>query len=134
MFSTEKQLIASDTQWHRTNPLTNAQHHSQYKPLIQSGDPAATHEPFQPRPYSLQLQLMLNQTASHQSKAVQSISQHTRHICLHHFGGWLKIRYESINFVEVFVWLGFLQWFLGLFFFCFVLRRKQQLLVILRRT
>lgn len=79
LFSREKQLIASDTQWHRTNPLNNAQRHSQYKPLIQSGGPAAAHESFQPWSYSLQMQLMLNQIASHQSKAVQSISQHTKH-------------------------------------------------------
>jgi len=46
--SAEQQLIASDTQWHRTNPLNNAQRHSQYKPLIQSGGPTAAHESFQP--------------------------------------------------------------------------------------
>lgn len=115
MFSREKQLIASDTQWHRTNSLNNAQCHSQYKPLIQSGDPAAAHESFQPWSYRLQLQLMPNQIASHQSKAVQSISQHTNHSASI-TGGRLKICCESIYFVETFIWLVFLV--LGLGFFC----------------
>lgn len=105
LLSRDKQLIASDSRWHRSNPLNNTQCHSRYKPLIQHGDPAGTHQQFQPRSCSFQLQLMLTQIARHQSRAMQSISQHTQRSASVPFGCWLKMLW--VNVLGGFCLVGF---------------------------
>lgn len=115
LLSRDKQLIASDTRWHRSNPLNNTQCHSRYKPLIQRGDPAGAHQQFQPRSCSFQLQLMLTQIARHQSRAMQSISQHTQRSASVPFGCWLRML--GVNILGGFCLVGFYlqhQWLFAL--------------------